>query len=110
MVSGWELARSPFLNSQEPLNPLNILIREEEEKLESSLLVEMRKILKTLPPKQKEAIDLVFSRNGQKLKEICEEKNIPYSTLRSRMLSAIDRIRKQLKSKGHYQDCKKGKQ
>ena len=91
---------------QESPNPLTILIREEETELESSLLIEMRKAFKGLSPKQKQAIDLVFSRNGQKLKEICKEKNIPYSTLRSRMISAIDQIRSHLKARGFDLDSK----
>ena len=98
------LTKFSSLNPEETSNPLTTLIRREDEQRQNLLLLEIKKALKTLPPKQKEAIDLIFSRNGQKLQEICEEKRIPYFTLRSRMLSAVDHIRKQLKTKGLYQD------
>ena len=100
------LVKSVSSLRQESLSPLTILIQEEEKELENSLLVEMRKALKSLSPKQKQAIDVMFSRNGQKLKEICREKNIPYSTLRSRLISAVDQIRKKLKNRGFNLDPK----
>lgn len=94
------LARSqPKLVKHSP-SPLALLIHEEQEHLQNRLFVEMGRSLERLPAEQKQAIDLMFSRNGKKLKEICQEKKIPYSTLRSRMMAAIDQIRRDLKAKG----------
>ncbi|MFQ5739639.1 MAG: RNA polymerase sigma factor [Acidobacteriota bacterium] len=83
-------------------DPLDILIREEQRSLRHSLLREVQLVLGSLPPEQKQAIDLIFDRKGRQLKQLCEEMDLPYSTLRSRMLAGIDRIRKRLKSKGLF--------
>lgn len=95
---------------REPPTPLALLIREEEEEFQNSLLIEMRKALRALPLEQKQAIDLIFSRNGKKLKDICQENEIPYSTLRSRMMAGVDQIRRQLRGRGFLEPTEKGDQ
>ena len=96
-------------SSRDHPNPLTLLIREEEDELQTSVLKEVDKALKTLSREQKRAIDLVFHRNKKKLKEICKETGIPYSTLRSRVMAGIDQIRKQLKAKGVYESYERVK-
>ncbi|MDA2923582.1 RNA polymerase sigma factor [Acidobacteria bacterium AH-259-G07] len=88
--------------SQNQANPLTLLIEKENEKLQNSILEEVRKTLEELPSEQKEAIDITFNRNHARIKDICKERGIPYSTLRSRVTAGIDRIRNRLKAKGFY--------
>ncbi len=83
-------------------NPLNLLIEKERDEVRNSILKEVRKTLGELPPAQKEAIDIAFNRNHRKIKDICTEKAIPYSTIRSRVTAGIDHIRRQLTVKGIY--------
>ena len=83
-------------------NPLNLLIEKERDEVKNSILKEVRKTLGELPPAQKEAIDIAFNRNHRKIKDICTEKAIPYSTIRSRVTAGIDHIRRQLTVKGIY--------
>ncbi len=70
--------------------------------VKNSILKEVRKTLGELPPEQREAIDIAFNRNHRKIKDICTEKAIPYSTIRSRVTAGIDHIRRQLTVKGIY--------
>jgi RNA polymerase sigma factor (sigma-70 family) len=77
-------------------NPLNLLIEKESVEVKNSILKEVRKTLAELPPEQREAIDIAFNRNRRKIKDICTEKGIPYSTIRSRVTAGIDHIRRQL--------------
>jgi RNA polymerase sigma factor (sigma-70 family) len=86
---------SPF---QQPADPLSLLIREEETAEQRHLVEQVRAALAELPPRQKEAIELFFGRAKRtKLKDVCREAGIPYSTLRSRMIRGIDKIRLRLK-------------
>ena len=89
------------LSSSAP-NPLNLLIEKEKGEVKNSILKEVRKTLGELPPEQREAIDIAFNRNHRKIKDICTEKGIPYSTIRSRVTAGIDHIRRQLTVKGIY--------
>ncbi|MEE8460896.1 MAG: RNA polymerase sigma factor [Acidobacteriota bacterium] len=89
------------LSSSAP-NPLNLLIENERDEVKNSILKEVRKTLGKLPPEQKEAIDIAFNRNHRKIKDICTERAIPYSTIRSRVTAGIDHIRRQLTLKGIY--------
>ena len=52
-------------------------------------------------------VDITFNRNHQKIKDLCKEKGIPYSTVRSRMTAGIDRIRRRLQAKGIYRAVEK---
>lgn len=81
-------------------NPLNLLIEKEKGELKASILEEVRKTLGELSPEQREAIDIAFNRNHRKIKDICKEKGIPYSTIRSRVTAGIDHIRRRLTLKG----------
>jgi len=74
----------------------------EKDEAKKSILKEVRKTLGELPPEQREAIDIAFNRNHRKIKDICTEKGIPYSTIRSRVTAGIDHIRRQLTVKGIY--------
>ncbi len=84
--------------------PLTALIREEQEELQVLLLREVEEALDSLPAKQRRAVEIFFNRkpDNKSLKEVCREKGVPYSTLRCRVVTAIDKIRKQLKKKGVY--------
>lgn len=99
------LLKNPYLTSREQPDPLNLLIREEEEELQTSLVGEICKVVRQLPREQREAIELMFGHPHKRLKEMCKQKGIPYSTLRSRMIAAIDQIRTQLRAKGIYRDA-----
>jgi DNA-directed RNA polymerase specialized sigma24 family protein len=63
---------------------------------QDSILKEVRKTLGKLSPEQREAIDIAFNRHHRKIKDICTEKGIPYSTIRSRVTAGLDHIRRQL--------------
>ncbi|MCH8017948.1 MAG: RNA polymerase sigma factor, partial [Acidobacteria bacterium] len=93
---------NPYPLSSSAPNPLNLLIEKEKDEVRNSILKEVRKTLGKLPPEQREAIDIAFNRNHRKIKDICTEKAIPYSTIRSRVTAAIDQIRRQLTVKGIY--------
>lgn len=89
--------------SQKDPCPLTLLIREERECLKKLVLKEVGDSLRDLSPQQQEAVDILFNRNHKKIKELCQERGIPYSTLRSRALSAINQIRSRLIANGLYQ-------
>ncbi len=91
---------NPSSLSSDAPNPLNLLIEREKGEVRNSLLKEVRKTLGELPPEQREAIDIAFNRNHRKIKDICTEKGIPYSTIRSRVTAGVDHIRRQLTVKG----------
>ncbi len=76
--------------------PLVVMMESEHERVESAIMREMGPAMSRLNLDRREALDLVFRRR-EKLKEICREKGIPYTTLRSRFLSAVDQIRKHLR-------------
>lgn len=85
--------------SSNALNPLTLLMEKEKGEAQDSILKEVRKTLGELSPEQREAIDIAFNRNQRKIKDICTEKGIPYSTIRSRVTAGIDHIRRQLSIK-----------
>ena len=91
---------NPASPSSSAPNPLNLLIEKEKDEAKNSILKEVRKTLGKLPPEQREAIDIAFNRKHRKIKDICKEKAIPYSTIRSRVTAGIDHIRRQLALKG----------
>ena len=88
-------------------DPLAILMKKEEIRFHHLILEEIRRTVSGLPSKQQEAIDITFNRRHQKIKDICKARGIPYSTVRSRVLAAIQNIRRRLKSKGIYFDYRK---
>ena len=86
--------------SQLEPSPLELLLQEEEAKVQRLLIDRVQSVLRTLPPSQQEAIRLFFGRDGKRLKDVCREAGIPYSTLRSRMIRGVDNIRSRLKEDG----------
>ncbi len=82
--------------------PLTTLLKNEFARSRSELLEEVARALTDLPPDQREAILLILGPRPRKLTEICREMGVPYSTLRSRMIAGLQRIRKKLKVKGLY--------
>jgi len=92
---------SPEIADSQTIDPLEILIREENHVLQNRLAMEVRRAVGKLPQPQREAIRLFFGKNSrQNVKEVCRRKGIPYSTVRSRMLKGIDNIRRQLQLRG----------
>jgi RNA polymerase sigma factor (sigma-70 family) len=64
-------------------DPLRLLIRREQTEQYFYLVDRVRNAMAKLPPPQREAIELFFGRSREKrLKDICRESGIPYSTLR----------------------------
>jgi RNA polymerase sigma factor (sigma-70 family) len=91
---------SPYLLQEEP-DPLGLLILQEQAEEQRHLVSQVKAALATLPPSQQEAIELFFGRSKKKrLKEICIDSGIPYSTLRSRMMRGVDGIRLRLREEG----------
>lgn len=76
--------------------PLFMMMESEHERVESAVMKELGSALRRLSPDRRRALELVFSRTD-KLKDICREEDIAYTTLRSRVLSAVDQIRKHLR-------------
>ncbi len=85
-----------------PDDPLARLMEKEKREVQGTILEEVRKTIAELPPLQREALELAFNGNNQRLREVCREKGVPYSTVRSRVTAGIDRIRSKLKAKGAY--------
>ena len=83
-------------------NPLTTLLKNEFATSKSELLEEVTRALTDLPPDQREAIHLILGPRPRKLKEMCRDIGVPYSTLRSRMIAGLERIRRKLKVKGLY--------
>ncbi len=87
------------------LGGLRPLIGGELDLLRDSMLEEVQQALQTLPEPQREAVDVLFGdERPPNLQELCRERGIPYSTLRSRMLKAVDSIRARLRRKGLLED------
>lgn len=79
-------------------DPERYLIQKERDLHRQDLINEVQEALGKLTGEQRQAIDLIFRRSEEKtLKEVCKERGIPYSTLRSRMLAGVDRIRRHLR-------------
>jgi RNA polymerase sigma factor (sigma-70 family) len=80
--------------AQDQPDPLELLILQEQAEKQSRLNRRVQAALATLPTSQQEAIELFFNRSRSKrLKEICRESGIPYSTLRSRVTRGVNRLR-----------------
>jgi len=93
----------PYLLTSDHPNPLAKLMEGEKAGVERTVLRELEKAMKELTREQREAIDILFNRNHKKIKDICRERGIPYSTVRSRVTAGIDRLRRVLRAKGVYQ-------
>ena len=79
--------------------PLAALVRREEAGDRVTLMKEVQTAFSQLSSEQQEAINMILGRT-RKIKDICQETGIPYSTLRSRLLSGVDQIREQLRARG----------
>jgi len=99
-------ASSDFV-SDNSASPLDRLLYLEETKRRKSRLEQVRQVLQRLPREQQEAIQIIFGKNGKKIRDVCEEAGIPYSTVRSRMLRGVDEIRRQLRRKGHLRQSER---
>ena len=86
--------------------PLMRLVGSEDARRHQAVLVEVRTAVESLSPERKQAVDVVFV-HRRKLKDVCKETGIPYSTLRSRALAAIDEIREHLRSRGFLSPIQK---
>jgi len=85
--------------SRDTRTPLMRLVGSEDQRRQKAMLSEVRVAVKSLSPERKQAVDVLFV-HRRKLKDVCRETGIPYSTLRSRALAAIDQIREHLRSRG----------
>lgn len=72
----------------------------EEKRRHQDQLRELRAGLKSLSREQREAIRIMFERNGRPIKQTCADLGIPYSTVRSRMLTGIEVLRRHLCDRG----------
>ena len=96
-VSNYE--RLEGLRSTEE-NPLSQLLQQERRQSDTSFIAAVYLAIEELPEKQRESVKAFFSiGNSSSPKELCFVKNIPYSTLRSRMVKGIDSIRTILSKK-----------
>ncbi|HXK60822.1 MAG TPA: sigma-70 family RNA polymerase sigma factor [Acidobacteriota bacterium] len=87
-----------FRSTAEERTPLRVLMEKEQRQRELDMVRELQAAMERLTPEQRQALDLVFSRT-QRFKEICSETGIPYTTLRSRVLSAVDVIRRHMRAR-----------
>ena len=81
-------------------DPLELLVREEEQGHRSTLMREVRLGLKKLSKEQRQAITLIFECHPKSIKQACRDRGVPYSTVRSRMLTGIDKLRRMFREKG----------
>lgn len=89
---------------QNPFNdPLDLLIREERLTALSSTLCGVEEALSELPPKLRQAVHLAFGCSDKPLAKVARENGLAASTLRSRVLSAVDKIRRRLRQRGLLQ-------
>lgn len=84
-------------------SPLAEVLESEEDRQFKVLMWEINAAIEDLEPGHKDAIVSYFRRSDKSVSEICVEKNLPYSTLRSRMLSGLRVLRKRLQDKGVLQ-------
>ncbi len=97
-VQPHELANLPHGDGQ--ADPLTRLMEMEKGEAQSTVLEEVKKTMLELPQVQREALEIAFNGSPRKLRAVCREKGIPYSTVRSRITAGIDRIRRRLKARG----------
>jgi len=85
-------------------DPLTLLLQKERRSLKHAVLTEIAVAMSDLPGVQQEAIWMIMGPREMKLKDLCRIKGIPYSTLRSRMLAGVERLRRRLRTRGLYQE------
>jgi RNA polymerase sigma factor (sigma-70 family) len=79
--------------------PYTQLAGVENEQLQATIQSEIQAVIETLSPERQLAVDVIFI-HRRRLKDVCRETGVPYSTLRSRALAAIDEIREHLRKLG----------
>ena len=87
-----------------PSDPLFLLLQREKQSLKRAVLREISVAMSELPDVQQEAIRMIMGPREMKLKDLCRIKGIPYSTLRSRMLAGVERLRRRLKTRRLYHE------
>ncbi len=87
-----------------PSDPLALLLQQERQSLKHAILREITGAMADLPDAQQEAIWMIMGQRDMRLKDLCRIKGIPYSTLRSRMLAGVERLRRRLKIRRLYQE------
>ncbi len=80
--------------------PLKLVLDQEQRDLTRLLIGELEHALEELTPVQRQAVECYYGTQRKPLKDACSETGIPYSTLRSRMLSGLRRIRTRFEEKG----------
>ncbi len=85
-------------------DPLTLLLQKERQNLRRAILREITAAMSELPGVQQEAIWMIMGPRDMKLKDLCRIKGIPYSTLRSRMLAGVERLRRRLKARSLYRE------
>ncbi len=85
-------------------DPLTLLLQQERQRLRRAILREITVAMSDLPGVQQEAIWMIMGPRDMKLKDLCRIKGIPYSTLRSRMLAGVERLRRRLKIRRLYHE------
>lgn len=86
-----------------PPSPLAALMHKEESRLRRAVKSEIDDAIAELPPQMLEALDCYFGAAPRRIQDACDALGLSYSTLRSRMLAALERIRRRLKKKGIYE-------
>ena len=87
-----------------PSDPLTLLLQRERRNLRRAILREITVAMSELPGVQQEAIRMIMGPREMKLKDLCRIKGIPYSTVRSRMLAGVERLRRRLKARSLYRE------
>ena len=86
-----------------PPSPLAILVRIEETRLRKLVWIEIDQAIQEMPTKLQVALDCYYGTQPQPIQNACMELGLSYSTLRSRMLAALEQIRRRLKKKGIFE-------
>lgn len=82
-------------------NPEARLLRKEGAEMRRQLLSRVQTVLGELEDRHREALDMVFAPDRTKsIRDLCAEKGIAYSTLRSRVKRALNRIQGMLDEDG----------
>ncbi|HEY3130074.1 MAG TPA: RNA polymerase sigma factor [Acidobacteriota bacterium] len=82
-------------------SPLNQLLEQERQDLEKKRLNVIKREMTKLPPEQRFIIEnLVLQESPATLTALSQSTGVPISTLRSRMILGLDRIRESLRKEG----------
>lgn len=87
-----------------PPTPYEVLLGREEDHCRARVVKRAASLTKRLPQQQKQAVRLVFFRNGHTLTHVCAENGEATSTVWSRMRMALKEIRRDLEDCGLYEE------